>query len=97
MKSQINFDTLEYMQELKNSGLTEQQAQGLTKATAKAFGQMADVKELVTKNDIIELKNATQKDILTLELALKSFIVKSFLIGIGALGTIQSLIQHYIK
>ena len=86
MKSQINFDTLEYMEELKKSGLTQEQAEGITKATAKAFIQMADLKELATKTNL-----------LTLELSLKSFIVKSFLLGISALGTIQALIQHFIK
>lgn len=86
MKSQINFDTLEYMEELKSSGLTQQQAEGLTRATAKAFGQMAEVKEL-----------CTQKDILNLELHLKSFIIRSLLIGLSALVTIQALIQHFIK
>ncbi len=85
MKSQINFDTLEYMKNLKNSGLTEQQAEGITKATSIAFDQMIDIKTLANKTDLLNL-----------ELNLKTFIVKSLLIGISALGTIQALIQHFI-
>lgn len=56
MKSQINFDTLEYMEALKSSGFTPQQAESLTKATSKAFGQMVDVKQLSTKTDLSQME-----------------------------------------
>jgi len=85
MNTQINFDTLEYMEELKKSGLTQEQAEGITKATAKAFVQMVDIKSLATKNEISELK------IILKEMELRTYkVILSMFIAFG-------FIQHFFK
>lgn len=85
MNSHINFDTLEYMDELKKSGMQEPQAQALTKATAKAFTQMIETNEIATK-----------KDIDTLRMELQAFIVKTITTSILILGSIQTIF-HFLK
>ncbi len=80
MRSHITFDTLEYMDELKNAGMEQGLAEAITKANAKAFNQMIDIKELATKSDI---------------LGLKSFIVKSLMTSLGILIALQTLF-HFI-
>ena len=89
MKTHINFDTLEYMEELKKYDLSQKQAEGITKATAKAFDQMIEVKELATKSDL-----------LALELRLKELIVKSSITIISIIVGLQTIVLgifHFIK
>ena len=81
MKSHITFDTLEYMDELKNAGMEQGLAEAITKANAKAFNQMIDMKELVTKKDLKEM-----------EVSLIKFIGSSMWKTIGILATFQTLI-----
>ena len=56
MRSYITFDTLEYMDELKRSGMKHEEAEAITKATSKAFNQMMETKEVSTKLDLKELE-----------------------------------------
>lgn len=56
MTKAIIFDTLEYMEELTASGMQLKEAEAITKATAKAFEQMTQTKELATKTDIKKLE-----------------------------------------
>lgn len=56
MRSYITFDTLEYMDELKRSGMKQEEAEAITKATSKAFNQMMETKEVSTKLDLKELE-----------------------------------------
>lgn len=83
MKS-INFDTLDYMEELKKSGMKQAEAEAITKATAKALTQMMETKELATKKDLSILK-----------IELQAFIVKAVTTTIAILGGLQALF-HYL-
>jgi hypothetical protein len=56
MSAVIAFDTLEFMDELKRSGMNIQEAESLTKATAKAFSQMMQTHEMATKKDLGHLE-----------------------------------------
>lgn len=85
MRAHITFDTLEYMDELKKSGMKQEEAEAITKATAKAFTQLMDTKELVTRKDLTHLK-----------IQLQSFIVKAVSTVIVILSGIQTLL-HFIK
>lgn len=74
----VNFDTLKYSQELKKSGMKSQEAEAITRATAEAWAQLMDAKELATKTDILnleksikELEIASKEDIKKLELSTK--------------------------
>ncbi len=85
MHSVVNFDTLEYMDELKRSGMDQQHAEALTKATAKAFTQMMETKEIATKSDLR-----------TLKMELQAFIVKTITTSILILGGIQTVF-HFLR
>lgn len=85
MQSQITFDTMEYMADLKLSGMKQEEAEAITKATAKAFTQMLDTKELANKKDLQNLKTELQ-----------IFIIKAISTAIFTLGSLQTLF-HYIK
>ncbi len=50
--SVVTFDTLQFVQTLKESGFEEKQAEGM----AKAFRNAQDETELVTKSDLKELE-----------------------------------------
>lgn len=56
MKSAITFDTMQYMTELKESGMKQEEAEAITRATSKALGQMIESKEVATKSDLLQLK-----------------------------------------
>lgn len=84
MRANVTFDTLEYMDELKRSGMEQEQAEAITKATAKAFTQMMETKDLATKKDIQELK-----------VDLQNFIVKAITTSIVILGGIQTIIHFF--
>lgn len=81
----ISFDTLEYMDELKRSGMRQEEAEAITKATAKAFAQMMETKELVTKGDLMKTKNE-----------LEAFIIKTITTSVVVLGGLQTLF-HFLK
>lgn len=85
MKAAVTFDTLEYMDELKRSGMKQVEAEAITKATAKAFTQMMETKELATKKDLMILKSELQ-----------SFIVKAITTSIFILGGLQTFF-HFVK
>lgn len=90
MKQSIIFDTLEYLDQLKNSGIEQEQAEAITKATAKAFSQLMENQELVTKTDLkLEIQN--------LKMELQSFIVKSVVTTITILGGLQALFHWMSK
>lgn len=101
------FDTLEYMDDLKNSGMKQEQAEAMTKAMAKAFSQMLDNQQLASKVDLSQVETkltseikrvetAVKQDILNLKMELQAFIVKSVITTIGVLGGLQALF-HFIK
>lgn len=95
MKSAINFDTLEYMNNLKK-GFTQEQAEILTHANAQAFSEMIEVKELATKTDIKEIRIDMEK----MKVELIKFINENTWKTIGILATFQTLILtvfHFMK
>jgi ABC-type transporter MlaC component len=96
MKTTLPFDTLEYMEELKNAGVDQKQAQAMTKATQHAFSQMLENNQVATKEDIQELRTATKEDLQELKMDLYAFIVKSVMTTIAILGGLQALF-HFIK
>ncbi|HAT51226.1 MAG: DUF1640 domain-containing protein [Nitrospirae bacterium] len=59
----IAFDTLEFTEQLKTSGVPDDQAKGYAKAMAHVLEQVEEtrLKELATKRDIAELKAETIK------------------------------------
>jgi len=81
MRANVTFDTLEYMDELKRSGMKAEEAEAITKATAKALNQIAETKELATKKDLQEMK-----------VELIKFISESTWRAIGILATFQTVI-----
>lgn len=85
MRSTITFDTLEYMDELKRSGMKQAEAEAITKATAKAFNQMLEAKEIATKKDLYDMK-----------MELQAFIVKAITTAIIILGGLQTIF-HFFK
>lgn len=93
MRANITFDTLEYMDELKKSGMRQEEAEAITKATQRALNQLVETKDLATKNDLSELR-----------LVLKSDIHDAMWRTIKILATFQivtvgvfTLIQHFFK
>jgi len=93
MRATITFDTLEYMDELKRSGMRVEEAEAITKATQKAFGQMIETKDIATKRDIQEAKTELVK-----------YMNEGAWKIIGILATFQTLIlgifgliQYFIK
>lgn len=81
----ITFDTLEFMGELERSGMHHKQADALTKATARAFGQMMETKELANKADLNQLKEDLQV-----------FIFRSITTTIVILTGLQ-IFFHYVR
>jgi len=90
MRAHVTFDTLQYMNELKEGGMDQKEAEAITKATANAFMQWMESKEIVTKGDVKEL----QKDILALKLSLQRFMLTCIGSVITILGGLQ-IIFHY--
>jgi len=81
MRANVTFDTLEYMDELKRSGMKQEIAEAITKATSKALNQMMETKELATKKDLNDMK-----------VELIKFISDSTWKTIGILATFQTVI-----
>jgi|GEM_PF-3500580 hypothetical protein len=92
MRASITFDTLEYMDELKRSGMKQEEAEAITKATAKAFTQMLDTKEVAVKNDLKSLELAVKKDLNDTKLEMMKCISETMWKTIGILATFQTLI-----
>jgi hypothetical protein len=84
MRAAINFDTLEYMAELKRSGMKHEEAEAITKATAKAFIQMMELTDLSTKKDLLDMK-----------MQLQAFIVRAVTSCIVILGGIQTVLHFF--
>jgi high-affinity K+ transport system ATPase subunit B len=57
MWAQIAFDTLQFTDELKRSGIDQGHAEAITKATAKALSQVIEARNIATKSDISALKD----------------------------------------
>lgn len=105
--SNISFDTLEYTNTLKESGFTQQQAEGMTKATSDILVDFKNNSDLATKVDIHQLKNELKSDIQEVRNELKSEI-KDFKVDIhktlltmtlgliGAMAALQTIF-HFIK
>lgn len=81
MRANVTFDTLDFMDELKRSGMKQEEAEAITKATAKALNQMVETKELATKKDLQDIK-----------VELIKFISESTWKTIGILATFQTII-----
>lgn len=75
--SASNFDTLAYLQELKRSGMNENEAEAITKATAKAFSQVIDLKEIGTKSDFRQLEAVLKKEMSDNKLELVKYLTDS--------------------
>jgi hypothetical protein len=89
----ITFDTLKFVQTLKESGLTEKQAEGIT----AAFREAHSAAELATKGDIEfvktelqQVKNDLQRDIREMELRLT---VKLGALMAAAVGLVAALVK----
>jgi hypothetical protein len=76
----ITFDTLEFMDGIKESGLSAEQAEAITKATSKAITQIMSTNELATKDDIHKL-----------EIKLIKIVNDSMWRIIGIIGTLQTI------
>lgn len=83
MKSIINFDTLEYMDVLKKSGMDQKQAEAITKSTVKALHEMLETSEITTKTDLINLK-----------IELQAFIIKCVSTAILIIGGWQAIFSY---
>ena len=64
------FDTLGYFEKLKAAGVPEAQAKAQAEVQAEAIKDFVASRELATKGDLLELKQATKNDLLDLELRL---------------------------
>ena len=89
------FDTLEYFNGLKISGMDDAQAHAITKETAKAIDQMIDSKELSTKKDLKESEYLVKAYLKDLEMKLKKFIVTTVITATAVLSAIPVLIPHF--
>lgn len=80
----ITFDTLEYMQILREAGMKQTEAEAITRASNKAFSQLIEIREVATKTDLVHLKAELQ-----------SFIVKAIGGSVVIIGLIQTLLRFY--
>lgn len=87
MRTASTFDTLEYMEDLTNGGISEKDATAITKATSKAFSQMIITKDLATKIDIASLKI----EMLAME---NRLILKLGSIMVGGIGVMITAIKY---
>ena len=88
------FDTLEYFNGLKTSGMDDAQAHAITRETAKAIDQMIDSKELTTKKDLKEYEFIVKSYLKDLEMKLKKFIITTVITATAVLSAIPVLIPH---
>lgn len=89
------FDTLEYFNGLKTSGMDDAQAHAITRETSKAIDQMIDSKELSTKKDLKECEYLVKAYLKDLEMKLKKFIITTVISATAVLSAIPILIPHF--
>lgn len=93
MRANLTFDTLEYAEELKKSGMKQEQAEAITKANTKAFAQMMDIHQLANKRDIMEIEVKIIKSINENTWKIIGILATFQTIIIGAFGIIQYLVK----
>lgn len=69
----IAFDTLEYMKDLKKSGMREEEAEAIVTATQKALGQLLETHDVATKSDITNVRSEIKNVKSDIQLELHSF------------------------
>lgn len=87
MRGDVLFDTLSFMDTLKKSGMSQEQAEATTKAVSQAFHQMIDCQEIFQKRTVDKLKENIKSHInlmtfLSIGLSALCFIVILFMIGV---------------
>lgn len=87
MQASITFDTLDFMDELKKSGIEPSHAEAITKATAKALSQALEANSIATKEDISELKDLIHTNTWK--------IISTVSIVQGMVISLYSLIKHF--
>ena len=98
MRTAIMFDTLEYMDDLKRAGMDQEIAEGVTKATQKAFNQMVENKDIATKSDIGDIRN----DIMSMKIEFVKFSTETMWKTIGIMSAFQTVVLglfaliHYV-
>ena len=94
-----SFDTLAYVDELEKSGMERERAQAISRATAKAFRQAMESRELATREDIREVEKCihrTRETLFKMETDLKSFIIKTVIGCLACLSGVQTFF-HFVK
>lgn len=86
MSAVITFDTLDFMDELKRSGMEQNHAEAITKATAKALSQALEANSIATKKDISELKDLIHSNTWK--------IISTISVAQGMFVTLYTLVQH---
>jgi Protein of unknown function (DUF1640) len=86
MSATITFDTLSFMDELKRSGMDQEHAEAITKATAKALSQALEANSIATKRDISDLKDLIHSNTWK--------IISTLSITQGLFMTLFTFIQH---
>jgi polyhydroxyalkanoate synthesis regulator phasin len=76
------------MDEIKRSGMDQEHAEAITKATAKAMSKMMETKDIATKSDILLVR----KDIQEMKSELIKLINENTWKTIGLLATFQTII-----
>jgi hypothetical protein len=86
----LTFDTLKYANTLKAAGFTPEQAE----AQAGALSEVLEVnlKELVTKGDLKQLKTELQADMRELELRMTVKLGAMMVVSIGIVATLVKLL-----
>lgn len=67
----LRFDTLEYLETLKASGIPDEQSKAQTQALSKAL----EFQDVATKSDLLELKGVFKSDILELKVELIKWVI----------------------
>ncbi len=88
MQSSITFDTLGFMEELKRSGMEQDHAEAITKATAKAIATSLEANNIATKRDIDELKDLIHSNTWK--------IISTLSIIQGMVVTLYTIIPHIL-
>lgn len=86
MRAQIAFDTLQFTDELKMSGMDQGHAEAITKATANALSQILEARNIATNSDISDLKDLIHSNTWK--------IISTLSIVQGLIVTMFGLAQH---
>ncbi len=89
MRTSIAFDTLDFMDELKRSGMQQDHAEAITKATAKAIYQALEANNIATKKDINELKDLIHSNTWK--------IISTITVTQGMFITLFTFVQHILQ